>query len=680
MRFFLALCLLLLPALAWAAEMPFTGPSNWGGTGLLEIPTGRVLPKNKYRMGISQADPYRYYYGCLSPFHGLEIDGRITEILGTKITDSGWGGYGNDKDKSLDLKYQFFPETKYLPAMSLGIMDPHGTRLYSAQYFAFSKQIFPFDFTIGIGNGRFGKKPLPPHGEGIRIELLQDTGKWLSEAQLFGGIEFAPSERFSFILEYSPIRYHLQRDAAQRKYFAEPAASKFNIGLRWKPNKWGEIDFTYQRGNSFGLNLSMAFDIGRPLVPIYDHPYKEKKEDHILSQEARIEKALLSSGFSNTIVQSEGPDIRISCQNDKYFYTPRAWEVILNVVSDLAPGKFEQIHIVLTENDIPLSYLSVRDEDLQEFRSGRLSQEQFFYLARYGYGTALFSNSKSKHKKTFTYGLRPSLETFLNDPSGFFRYRLGVSGSVSCRPWSGGFLTTGLATYPLNNVSSANEPFSIPVRSDIVQYKKENLALERLMFDQIKRITPDLYGRLSGGLLEIQYAGMDGELAVPLLGGRILAGINGSLVKKRSPSRPFALKENDVKNLYSTAFFNVRINFIKHDAALDVKAGKFLAGDKGARITLSKNINGVVLYAWYSFTDTSVFTDSFNSGYHDKGFGVIIPVRLFEGKDNKSAYHYSLSPWTRDAAQDIAHYNGLFGFIGRNTDILLNKDLSYINE
>ena len=84
------------------------------------------------------------------------------------------------------------------------------------------------------------------------------------------------------------------------------------------------------------------------------------------------------------------------------------------------------------------------------------------------------------------------------------------------------------------------------------------------------------------------------------------------------------------------------------------------------------------LYAWYSFTDTSIFTDSSNRGYSDKGIGVRIPMRLFEGTDTKTAYNYSVSPWTRDVAQDIDHFTNLFDYLGRDTKIYLDKDRNHL--
>ncbi len=46
-------------------------------------------------------------------------------------------------------------------------------------------------------------------------------------------------------------------------------------------------------------------------------------------------------------------------------------------------------------------------------------------------------------------------------------------------------------------------------------------------------LSPDIYGKFSAGLLEIQYAGIDGEIATPILDGRVLLGLSGSAVKKR---------------------------------------------------------------------------------------------------------------------------------------------------
>lgn len=127
-------------------------------------------------------------------------------------------------------------------------------------------------------------------------------------------------------------------------------------------------------------------------------------------------------------------------------------------------------------------------------------------------------------------------------------------------------------------------------------------------------------------------------------------------------------------------FLNTRLNIPEKELSFDLKTGRFLAGDKGTKLTITKFIkSGISISAWYSWTDTrSVFKDPYNIGYHDKGISITIPLRLFTGSDSKTIYNYSISPWTRDVAQDIIHHNDLFDFFGRNLKRFIDKDKSYM--
>ena len=663
----------LLTAL-YASDEPFVGPSNSGLTGLMETPTARIMNENSFRIGASQIEPYRYYYLNLSPFKGFEINGRVTEVMGT-VTELG-SAYGNYKDKALDFKYQFIREGKYMPAIALGVMDPQGTRVYPSQFIVANKQIYPFDFSLGFGNGRFGKNPLPSSGESFQIEMFSDTKQWIKDSQFFWGIQFAPSEKFSLMMEYSPIKYDKQtRDPAQAKYFQDPVPSQFNYGLRIKPLKWTDIDLTYQRGNQFGINFSMAFDIGNPIMPIYDKPYVEKPQRKSDSLNDRLTEALHESGFSDIGVKLDGNELWIEAQNEKYFYNTRALGVILKILYDLRPARVNKINITLHDNGIPLIQLNTTLIDIYELFNEKLTLREFLRLSEMKtLDVDKYPDIKKRHKKIFDYGLKPDFKTFLNDPSGFFKYRLGIAGWVSYSPWSGASLIGEIDAYPINTVSTNQAPLSRPVRSDIVPYLQQNVVLGKLMYQQILDFSKGYFGRAAGGILEVEYAGIDGEVAKSLLGGRLYVGLSGSVVQKRAVDEPFQLKSDDWKKYYNPWFLNTRFNIPEIETSIEVNAGQFLAGDMGARVTVSKTIKGVKIFAWYSFTDTSIFTDPYNRGYSDKGIGITIPMRLFEGTDSRTAYGYSVSPWTRDVAQDIEHYTTLFDFFGRNSKIYIDKD------
>ena len=662
-------------SVSFASDGPFTSPSNWGTTGLMEIPTARIIKENSFRLGISQIKPYRYYYGTISPYKGLEIGGRITEVIGVPGFEPG-SPYGNYKDKAFDFKYQFIPEGKYFPAMAVGISDPHGTRLYSSQYLVASKQIYPFDFTLGLGNGRFGIRPLPALGDKIEIEILSDTRGWLTESQFFWGVQFAPSEKYALMVEYSPILYHkMTNDPAHSKYFNEPVPSNYNFGFRWKPYKWTEIDISYQRGNQVGLNFSMPFDIGNPMIPIYDQPFKPVFSEEIILTESKLYLALTSSGFSNIGIESKDGRLVIDLENNKYFYNMRALGVVLSAIAPIVPENIQDIIIIFKENSVPMFSFRTNRQDLTGFYEGSLTPNEFLYLS--GFDTSVSNvpdNVKRAKGGGLVLGYKPQFQLYLNDPSGFWKGKIGVSGWASYSLWKSASLVAGVALYPFVNIKTSNEPLSIPVRTDFPDYLRKKLIFERLIFNQVNRFPGNIFTMFSAGILEAQYSGVDAEMATYLFDGKLMFGLGGSAVKKRDPDNPLLLKKNEVKDLYTTSFINTRINFPMKDVSLDIKYGRFLAGDVGARFTISKFIKGVTLSAWYSFTDTSVFKDNINRGYNDKGIAVTIPMRLFTGSDTRAVYGQAVSPWTRDQAQDIEHFTTLFDFIGRNTKIFLEKD------
>ncbi|GAB4235955.1 MAG: YjbH domain-containing protein [Deltaproteobacteria bacterium] len=651
-----------------AGDDPFLAPNNFGVTGLLETPTARVMRENRYRLGVTQVHPYRYYFGTVGLFDRIEVNGRVNEALGIP-TRTG----SSSKDKAFDFKAQILKEGAILPALAVVVSDPHGTRVYASQAVVASKELFPFDFSLGFGNGRLGKRPLPAQGEGFKVELFTNPREWARDALPFGGIRFAAAPWLTLLAEYSPIRYERQTtDPAQKKFFPSAVRSPFNFGASVKPLRWLELGASWQRGEEIGVTASVAFDIGRPLVPIREEPYREPAGTAQAPIADRIALALSDSGFSDIGVSTDGFTLRIDAQNDRYFFAPRAVEALLATVAPMLPPEVEYVRVQLKENGIPVAEAATMATALSGARGNVLPDGRFRSAA--GFRSADFDTpaGTTSHRRRFDYSVKPSVETFLNDPSAYIAYRVGVSGSATAFPWKGGTALVGLEGYPVNTITPSDVPVSVRIRSDVSEYKKETVTLGRLLFDQVFATRDPAYLRVSAGMLETMFGGVDGEAAIPLWGGRILAGVSGSIVRKRAPGDPFGFRDRTGRY---TALLLGRWNVPEIDAAIDVKAGRFLAGDEGVRIAASKFVRGVTLTAWYSATGTGGFTDPLNRGYHDKGISVEIPIRLFTGRDSRTAYRYSISPWTRDVGQDIDRYLPLFDRIGRHAGVLLDSDL-----
>ncbi|HEY6096901.1 MAG TPA: YjbH domain-containing protein, partial [Candidatus Deferrimicrobium sp.] len=410
-----------------AGEDPFTGPNNFGVTGLLETPNARVMKENRYRLGATQVYPYRFYYGTVGLFDRLEVTGWVTEVIGVPAFNNG-SAYGDTKDKAVDAKLLLLKEGEHLPALAVVITDPHGTRIYASQSIVASKRILDFDISLGFGNGRLGMRPLPAQGEGFKVELITDPGKWAREALPFGGIQYAATPWLSLLAEYSPIRYEVQTtDPAQPKYFTSAVPSRLNFGARIKPLRWLELDASYQRGNELGVSASVAFDIGRPLVPIYDPPPKDPPEAAHLPMADRIGLALSEAGFSDIGVETDGFHLRIDARNDRYFFTPHAAAVLFETVTPFVPPTVEYVRVVFTENGIPVAEATVPGPALSEARGIADLRERIGQSA--GFRSSNFSEPAGNitHRRRFDYYVKPSFAAFLNDPSGYFKYRLGVA-------------------------------------------------------------------------------------------------------------------------------------------------------------------------------------------------------------------------------------------------------------
>ena len=657
-----------------AGAEPFSGPNNFGVTGLFETPTARMMPENRYRLGSTYVSPYKYYFGTVGLFDRLEVNGRITEVIGVQaFTNLPGSSYGDYKDKAVDAKFLLLKEKTFLPAVAVVISDPHGTRLYGSQSIVASKRILSFDLSLGFGNGRLGKRPLPAQGEGFKIELFTDPRKWAREALPFGGIQYGATPWLTLLAEYSPIRYERQTtDPAQGKYFPTAVRSPFNFGARLKPLTWLEIDASWQRGSEIGVTASVAFDIGRPLVPIHDPPYQETVEASRAPLEDRIATALSDAGFSDIAVSGDGFTLRIDAQNDRYFFAPRAVEVLLATIAPFVPPNVEYVRVQLKENGIPVAEAAVSASALSGTGGGFFPTDRIRAAA--GFRSANFDAPlrPTTHRRRFDYSLKPSFETFLNDPSGFFKYRVGLSGSLSAFPWRGGTALLGVEGYPVNNISTSNAPFSSPSAATRRSTRgKPSPSGACSSTRSSRRGSRSTSARRRGCWRRCSAASTPRPRFRCGTAGSS-PGASGSVVRKRAPDDPFRFLGDDI--LRYTALLQGRLNVPEIDAAIDVKWGRFLAGDRGVRVAASKFIRGVTLSAWYSATGTGMFTDPFNRGYHDKGISVEIPIRLFTGHDSKTAYRYSLSPWTRDVAQDIDRYLPLFDRIGRNAGILLDRD------
>lgn len=650
----------------------------------MEIPTARVLDDGVMRIGVAQALPYRWYSGGMGVFPGLEFSFRLTAI--TNI-ESGLGpAYGSNKDKAFDIKYQLLPESKLLPAIAIGLHDFHGTQLFPAEYIVFSRQVFPFDITLGFGTKRLhGPVSLP-----FRLPALEPSklGE-LDEYGIFGGIEWAIHERVHLMVEYNPVEY--EKDKPSAKGVPEGAKSQINLGLRTKILHGLDLGLSYQRGDTLGLMLHFQFLLGKPLLPqrpdpppqtsIDRRPFHERDPKEMIE---KIHEAIHEAGFSDVSVYTDGRELIAEFENGKYFSDQKAVGRVLRILLFHAPQDTDKLRVVAKRRNMPILEVSVKPDHLEKYLLGKIPEEIFSSKLIDIKTTkqtvdpikGSFIQTEEDRKLRFDFNIKPDFSTHLNDPSGFFKYRVGIKPYITSNIWKGALTHARYDTPFYSNVWSRNVPPPDAVRSDLWRYMDRNYSFDRLMIDQAVRISERTFGRFSLGYFEKMYAGIGGEILTFLGKGKLAVGIEADLVRKRELGTQFDLMDFER--------YTVLGNFYYHLSTLNVtlhaKYGKFLAGDIGWMFDISRQYDtGVTVGIWYSFTDTDDLT-GFNRGYNDKGVYLSLPVKMFLTHDSRVMYHYAMAPWTRDVAATVTHWQNLFG-LGRDLmPAIFKSDLNKIKE
>jgi len=181
----------------------------------------------------------------------------------------------------------------------------------------------------------------------------------------------------------------------------------------------------------------------------------------------RITSALAFSGFGDIGAKAIDGNLIIDLQNYRYFYATRALDVALSTIAPFVEDtKVKDIAIIFKDSGMPLSHVRIPKRGLPNYVKYRNGP--------YGaYTQPTFSTDyvdipvgrKLPRPPPFAVGFKPQFNLFLSDPSGFLKANLGLSAWASTRIWTGGSLVAGIAYYPFNEISTVNEPMSMPVRT-----------------------------------------------------------------------------------------------------------------------------------------------------------------------------------------------------------------------
>ena len=253
--------------------------------------------------------------------------------------------------------------------------------------------------------------------------------------------------------------------------------------------------------------------------------------------------------------------------------------------------------------------------------------------------------------------------TFFGSTRGKFKHSLGVIGGPEGYLFGDLYYKVQLSYNAFSSVPDTDamdrlNPSQLPnVRSDSLKYyTRRTLTLEEAYVQKEGALGNGWYGRVAAGYFEPAYGGVASQLLYAPVCAPWAIGVEGATLFKRNYSGlGFTTKirrfdgftptfEHFVGRQY---FLDLYYNIKPLNLDLKISAGRFLAGDKGARFELTRRYpSGLRFSIWYAVTNGGDVVN--RKTYHDKGIAFCIPFDMFLPKSSQSSVGYAMSAWQRD--------------------------------
>lgn len=670
-------------------------PSSMGLTGLIHMPSARMEADGSFIAGYAHAKPYSAPYVSVQALPFLQLAGRYTRIHGidTGVTP-GWENYGDYKDKAASFKLRLLPENawgyRWIPEVAIGGDDLHGTKLFASQFVAANKQVnvagVNADFTLGYGRQRIGG--------------------------LYGGARLSLDSLPSWVVvvEYDRTNYHYT-DHYSRTGLAPRSKGAWGGALEYR---YGSLSLQAGRmhgQNVYNVSLNLPLQ-KREFIPKLEEagPFAngawassaarptalQWNEDE--QWRLRMLQAFYTEGLTNVKVAWRDGVLALSFSSARYRYATRGIGRAALLALAHAPVETERMELTWETHGMGGMTWSFYDVTvLQRYFAGTASRAQLahamslhyadpkgrseaarandinetlYELAQQRTGRFAFNRNlvafSANAPGLATFSVNPYITTYLNDPSGAFKYDVGLNLNTNITPARGWLIKGGVMGSLSENISDVTQKSNslLPhVRSDLAEFRKAaRVKVNHLTLSRYWHPATRTYVRASAGLYEEMYGGVGVQALHLDRRGRFAWDVAVDAVQKRNyKGTGFA----DYKTVTAIGSMHYRVPGLEGVTAT-VRAGRFLARDVGVRFELSRTFrSGIELGVWYTRTNGNDITSPGRPGdpYYDKGVFMRIPLSTLTVRDTSSRISFGLAPWNRDVGQMVGSPGDLYGLM-----------------
>jgi Exopolysaccharide biosynthesis protein YbjH len=657
---------------ALASENPRyrTTQHDFGGVGLLQTPTARMAPAGEFSFNANRTSPYSRYSISVQPLPWLESTIRYIAISNINYGDEGFSDQSL-KDKAIDAKFRLWQESRWLPQVALGFRDIGGTGLFSSEFIVANKRFYDLDFSLGVAWGYIGNRgdfgnPLSLISDSFDDRARNDdpggtlnTSSYFSgRPALFGGIEYqTPWDNVRLKLEVEGNDY-------QSEPFRNNQAQDHPVNLGVLYSLGSNVDLTaaWERGNTamFGITLrSNVKSVQRPPKLLDPAPEPRRPLPAGVSG-ADVDWANISqrlednAGIAVESIAVNGDEVVITGQQTTYPSDAEGMSRAARVLDNsLGEGSYDWYTLVHKPYGMALNQTSVNAQTLREYERFETDRRALRYgmenaVPSVRQGGEVYNGELDRANAGLALGYRQNV----GGPDSFILYQflLRANGQfyLDRNKWLDGTVGINL----LNNYDKFeyDGPSNLPrVRTDLRQYlTSSDVQLNRLQYTQTEQINRDWFGMAYAGLLEDMYGGIGAEVLYRPHGVDWAVGVDVNWVKQRGYRQDFSFRDYSTLTGHVTGY--LRTGF--HDVLIKGSVGRYLAGDIGGTIDLSRRFrNGFEFGGWATFTDVS--KEEFGEGSFDKGVYLRVPFDAFFLSSTKSVGTLSWNPLTRDGGAKL---------------------------
>lgn len=658
-----------------------TSYTLFGTPGLILMPTAEVAADSELAFSYSQFGPNAN--GTLT----FQILPRLSGSFRYTKLDNFWASgplRGQDFfDRSFDLQYRILNESKYLPAVSVGIRDFIGTGIYSSEYVVATKSIGDkLRVHGGLGWGRLAShNPIGNIG-GPRPDWDAGKGGTLNFSQWFRG-DFAPfaglsykvNDKLTFKAEYSSDAFTVEERRGTLEY-----NSPFNFGIDYEVSPAFHLNASYVAGSMFGAGLTIRLNPRKPQarsgnekapLPVKPRPSRADSaawstdwvstpEDHADIQRV-VSDALGKEGIRLKALALTATRAELKIDNKRYNSQPQAIGRTARILTHALPASVESFEITVTQNGIPLSTVTMRRSDIERLEHAPAIDMYQRVTIDEAAPSALRNSDLPNHDTRFTWALAPYLALSFFDPSSPVRGDFGLRFSAKYELTPNIILSGAVQKSIFGNLDDdtyLNTSVLPHVRTDGALYAQQgDPAIEHLTASWYERPGKNLYSRVTVGYLEKMFGGVSAELLWKPVDSPLAIGAEVAWVKQRDYDQLFGFRDYDVVTGHVSAYYDFGNGF-----STRVDAGRYLAGDYGATFSVDRTFANGWKVGGY-FTKTNVSAEDFGEGSFDKGIRISIPFEWALGTPSKSESSAQLRSLERDGGARLQVDGRLFDWV-----------------